>query len=308
MLSFKFKDKVLKAIADRKIDSNEELNPIKEFKLSKLDILRDFISNLKIYLNLFISKKRNVSEEYEEIWTDKSLENEFGDLEKLLSSKHRNSHRIKYRGLESPRWWFNSISLLMIEDVIKENNFDEVLEIGSGNGINLLYLGQIFPEIDFYGYELTSSGVQSSQNVKNNKEILSNIKKYFTLENSDTNGEELNNLKFKIQDVRNKIDHPVSDKKKLVFTNLALEQMDKVYYEGIKNILNLDADEFIFIEPFREFQNPKDILLLKNKGYLNKNTSRISKSGFKKDLFRFYREVRKIKYAAGIVKLRKNAY
>ena len=49
MLSFKFKDKVLKAIADRKIDSNEELNPLKVFKLSKLDILRDFISNLKIY-------------------------------------------------------------------------------------------------------------------------------------------------------------------------------------------------------------------------------------------------------------------
>ena len=37
----------------------------------------------------------------------------------------------------------------MIEDVIKENNFDEVLEIGSGNGNNLPYLGQIFQKLIF---------------------------------------------------------------------------------------------------------------------------------------------------------------
>ena len=46
----------------------------------------------------------------------------------------------------------------------------------------------------------------------------------------------------------------------------------------------------------------------KQNRYLSKNTSKIFKSGFKKDLFKFYRGVRKIKYAAGIVKLRKNAY
>lgn len=52
---------------------------------------------------------------------------------------------------------------LMFAAVIAELKPQRVLEVGSGNGINLLSLAGAFPEIEFTGLELTHEGVEQAR-------------------------------------------------------------------------------------------------------------------------------------------------
>lgn len=55
------------------------------------------------------------------------------------------------------------VIIKILTDKIKQFNVKTVLEIGSGVGLNLLILAPLFPDVKFYGLELTSSGVMISE-------------------------------------------------------------------------------------------------------------------------------------------------
>lgn len=62
----------------------------------------------------------------------------------------------------SPLDFKKKVIVQIVAQKIKENNFKKILEIGSGAGLNLLFLAPLFPDVKFIGLEPTSSGVKVS--------------------------------------------------------------------------------------------------------------------------------------------------
>jgi hypothetical protein len=56
----------------------------------------------------------------------------------------------------------------ILKEKIEQYKFKTILEIGSGAAMNLMNLAPLFPDISFYGLELTTSGVNISNEFINN--------------------------------------------------------------------------------------------------------------------------------------------
>ncbi len=137
-----------------------------------------------------------------------------------------------------------------IKDLMPRN----VLEVGSGNGINLRILSSLFKKINFNGIDQSENGIMFSKKLKNElliKEYVNPLEYDFDLStkplNLDYSLGDAKNLKFE----DNKFD--------LVYTILALEQMDNIKLQVLKELKRVSKKTIVLIEPFPELNN-KNIL------------------------------------------------
>ena len=203
----------------------------------------DFLNEVKFYLKIFIKKKTlnritsNVKIKYENVWgKSRSILENCSDENKWIK-RDLNFRISNYKGnLRYKNFDFIDYNINKINNIVR-NEFSgvkSITEFGSGLGKNLIRLKKILPQIKYYGYELTESGV----------EISNLASKKFNLDI------EYSQLDF-VNDDETKFIFPKSN---LGVTLFALEQIsdEKSIKLGIENILKSVTHGSIHIEPVLE--------------------------------------------------------
>jgi SAM-dependent methyltransferase len=123
-----------------------------------------------------------------------------------------------------------------------------VLEVGCGNGINLILLAGRFPEVEFSGVELTEAGHRAARALQQQDELPPALRAFAPLPLADPTA-------FRSIDFRqgNATRLPFADGAfDLVITVLALEQMERVRRQALGEIARVAARHTLMIEPFRD--------------------------------------------------------
>jgi len=163
---------------------------------------------------------------YDNHWSIRS------DIKNYVWYIYKNSYFIANGSLSQ------EIFINFIETKIKDPNVKSILEIGCGNGFNIFPLSEKFQNKKFTGVDISSTAIKNCEkklSLQNNKNLS-----FF-----ERNAEKLDFHK-------NSFD--------LIYTVLALEQMQEIKDKVIENINYISSGNIILIEPF------KDV----NKNFLNK--------------------------------------
>lgn len=239
-------------------------------------LIQDYIKKIKNYLSSNIkSFKRSQSftkERYNRIW-DKT------DLYDFYNPKSKNNcsiHLFKNKYFLSSNSLTTRVQQYLMIDKINQLKPSNVLEVGCGQGFQLLLLSRLFHKTSFTGIDQSEVGINFANNFKNETldEILTKPLNYQFNERKE------NNLEYLIQDAKEiKIESNSVD---LVFTNLALEQMDNIKFEVISEIKRLSRKYIILIEPFKDL-NDKGIKYLHHsaKRYFNLRYNDLEDKNFK---------------------------
>ena len=137
---------------------------------------------------------------------------------------------------------------LLLIRVIERLQPRRVLEVGCGNGINLILLAGRFPQIAFAGVELTEAGHRAATDLQQRSELPPALRDYAPLPLADPTA-------FRAIDFRrgNATGLPFADGAfDLVITVLALEQMERVRQQALGEIARVAGRHTLMIEPFRD--------------------------------------------------------
>lgn len=137
--------------------------------------------------------------------------------------------------------------LLLIYRIIEKLAPRTVLEVGSGNGLNLLLLANRFPDIRFAGIELSANGVSSAKAMAV-APLPSYLERFspqplLTREAPNVTFEQASAVQLPYDD--NSFD--------LVLTVQALEQMEAVRSQALSEIARVARRNTVMVEPFKEW-------------------------------------------------------
>lgn len=124
-----------------------------------------------------------------------------------------------------------------------------VLEVGRGNGINLLLLAGRFPDIAFTGVELTAAGQSAARRLQQLATLPEHLAAFAPRPMLDPTA--FRRIDFQQGDAT-ALDFPAGNFD-LVYTVLALEQMERVRERALAEIARVTDRHFFALEPFREF-------------------------------------------------------
>lgn len=175
-----------------------------------------------------------------------------------------------------------------------------VLEVGAGPGMNLAALAGMFPEISFSGAELTASGVAALRSIQS-EPLPTAFDQFAPLPIRDRDGHR--RIEITQADAR---ELPFGDGGfDLVFTRLALEQMENVRAAAFAEIHRVAGSHAVFVEPFVDFQRTSlQALAVRSKNYLSLGVDKLLRHGFT-PCARFDDWPQKITNGAGLVICRK---
>ena len=137
---------------------------------------------------------------------------------------------------------------VILSGVIRALKPSRVLEVGCGNGINLLLLANSFPDIVFTGIELTDSGNRVAQALQTKPTLPDALSRYAPGEQADPQA--FRRIDFRKGDATampfesNAFD--------LVFTVLSVEQMERVRDKALSEIARVSGGHVLNLEPFAE--------------------------------------------------------
>jgi SAM-dependent methyltransferase len=155
------------------------------------------------------------------------------------------------------RYWANSVGATRFRQAILARVVERVLpkrvlEVGCGNGINLILLSCRFPEIEFTGLELTAAGHEAALDFQRRNEVLSTPMQAFApLPLADPTA--FRHIRF-IQGSAAALPFPDAGFD-LTLTVLALEQMERIRAKALSEIARVTAGHAFLLEPFREFNS-----------------------------------------------------
>ena len=200
---------------------------------------------MKFYLRSF---NKTISPEIREKIYDDAWQNDINDF-KFWFNKEKRTQLFSYEndmfiasgGLTQRIWQY------YIFKILNKTNPKKVLEVGSGNGINLCLLSSYFETIDFKGIDISSKGIEKANKLKINS-LNDNFFsgwpiKPLNYKVGNVSFEEANALKINFKD--NEFD--------FVFSILALEQMDDIKYKVINEMIRVSSKYICFVEPFIEY-------------------------------------------------------
>lgn len=126
-----------------------------------------------------------------------------------------------------------------------------VLEVGCGNGLQLIPMAARFPAIRFAGAELTEAGVQAVKAVQKLAELPDEIRRFAPEPLVD--GTAHRRIEVVQADARSL---PFEDGTfDVVYTCLALEQMETIRDLALREIARVARRYVVMVEPFREYNN-----------------------------------------------------
>lgn len=137
---------------------------------------------------------------------------------------------------------------VMFAAVLSELKPRRVLEVGSGNGINLLTLAGAFPEIEFAGLELTHEGVEEARRAQGDSATSEIVREYSPVEVTDESA--IQRISF-VQGDASALPFE-DDSFDLVLTVLAVEQMESIRPAALSEIARVSSRHVLMLEPFRD--------------------------------------------------------
>lgn len=282
----------------RLLAKTDDLGPLpSSAKMGGMALLRKtrFIKSVSYFRSTQLK-----SDEYEAIWSNKTIEDDFSEALEYRShpTKITGDGRVR----QATRWWLNASILVVLASKIRALKPCNVIEAGSGNGVNLIALAAVFPDIDFTGLELTEAGVSAAKAAAQNETAVRNLVTFvFGDDIASKISFPLDNLNFRQHDLTLPIDDARCD---LVFTSLALEQMDMVFHKAFPTILSLANKQCLFFEPFLEFNSGLTKNVLKTKSYLYRSFGdeirRYDRTG---QIFSMPRHINKLKFKFGVCEI-----
>jgi SAM-dependent methyltransferase len=140
---------------------------------------------------------------------------------------------------------FRSVMLAAVLRMLRPRR---VLEVGCGNGVNLLLIANAFPEIEFCGLDLTEAGVRMAREVQVNQFLPAALAAYAPEPQIDPAA--FRRIDFRQGDaVHMPFETGAFD---LVFTVLSVEQMERVRHQALAEIARVSRGHVLNLEPFRE--------------------------------------------------------
>lgn len=205
-------------------------------------------------------------------------------------------------GYEALRHGLVRCHLLGIARAVERLRPAAVLEIGAGPGINLIALAAMFPDIAFSGAELTPTGVAAARSVQDTP-LPEGVGQFAPFPVASRTAHQA--IDFRQADARAL---PFADDAfDLVFTRLALEQMESIRDAALAEIHRVTKTHALFVEPFPDFNRTRlQALATRSKNYLSLRVDELPRHGFE-PLVTFSDWPHKITNAAGLVLCRKIA-
>jgi SAM-dependent methyltransferase len=137
---------------------------------------------------------------------------------------------------------------LLLCQLVEKLRPSTVLEVGCGNGINLILLSGRFPDVHFSGIELTEAGHRAAQQLQEAPELPAAFNDFAPLPAVDPTA-------FRRIDFSrgNAADLPFPDESfDLVYSVLAVEQMEQIRSQALSEMARTSRRNVLMIEPFRD--------------------------------------------------------
>jgi SAM-dependent methyltransferase len=184
-----------------------------------------------------------VRKEYDTVWSAGYDRYQAGRDGVRFSPWLWKGERILFDAAGAPR--FRSLIYAAVIDRLKPRR---VLEVGCGDGINLLLLSGAYPETSFAGLELTDKGHQAATSAQRLAALPQSLADYSPLPLNDAHA--FQRIDF-IQG--NACAMPFADREfDLVMTVLSVEQMERVRDAALTEIARVTKGHLLNLEPFRE--------------------------------------------------------
>jgi SAM-dependent methyltransferase len=152
------------------------------------------------------------------------------------------------------RRWFAAdagatrVRQLLLQRIVARLRPRRVLEVGSGNGINLILLASRFPELEVTGVELTQAGVRAATELQRAGRLPPGMADYAPDGVADAAA--FTRIDFRQGDAGAL---PFPDGSfDLVFTMLALEQMESLRAKALAELARVTRGHALAIEPFAD--------------------------------------------------------
>jgi SAM-dependent methyltransferase len=204
-------------------------------------------------------------------------------------------------GYQARFWGMKRVHQCLLWRCIRELRPAAVLEVGAGIGLNLFALSTAFQGIRWTGVELSPGGVARAKEVQRQSELLSEIASFCSWQNAAPLA--YRDVDFREGDARRL---PFSDNSfDLVFSVLALEQMEEIRAAALSEIARVSAKWVCMIEPFVDFnRDPLRHACTRAKGYISLSIRELNSFGLE-PVVAFDDMPQKITRGAGLVVSRK---
>jgi SAM-dependent methyltransferase len=180
---------------------------------------------------------------------------------------------------------------------------ENALEIGSGNGINLLIMSTLFPRVRWSGVELTEAGVAVGRSIQYEPELPAVLQEFSVEPVADPKAHRYVEMQ---QGDASKL--PFPDKSfDLVFSFQALEQMQIVRDAAVSEMARVARRWVVLTEPLDDFnQDEIKVHYMRARGYLDLNTKELGRFGLE-PVFVFGDFPQKLTSGVGIAVCKKRA-
>ena len=188
--------------------------------------------------------EQNVVAEYSKVWRDMPYANY--SLEQLPPSYSP----WEWRGerMFASTFGATRVRQLFLIRVLELVRPRRVLEVGCGNGINLLLLAGRFPDVEFTGVELTEEGRAAAVALQELAELPDEMQAYAPEPLEDVSA--FRRIRF-LQGSAAQLPFPDGDFD-LVFTVLSLEQMESIRRQALSEVARVARRHTLMIEPFAD--------------------------------------------------------
>ena len=191
---------------------------------------------------------------YSQQWASRAIEDQLSVKGPAVACEWRDL-KMHARAVATKR-----VHLLFLAKVIERLAPRTVLEVGSGNGLNLFVLAGQFADVRFTGIELTSGGIDAAARVWRMPRLPAAVREFSPKPLLD----EIPGSRITL--VRgNAASLPFEGSSfDLVFTALALEQMEQVRHDALGELRRVSGSHVAMVEPFREWNDegcPRDYIV-----------------------------------------------